>query len=294
MAAVLAVGVAVADRLLVLERYPEEDEELRAEEALALPGGNAVNLLTVLARLGHRCRLLAALAEDAEGEHLTAALEARGVDTAGCPRLAGSTPVSCILLSRATGSRTIIHHRALPEPTARHFAALDLDGVAWIHFEGRRPEATAAMMSRARERAPGARLSLELEKDRPGLEALLPLVDLVILSRAYATARGLAGPEEALAWAQERAPRTLLAVPWGEAGAWGLEPGCSRPCHVPAAPPPQVVDTRAAGDAFAAGLIHALLASQALPEALAYASRLAGAKCGRLGLDDFPLPPLAL
>jgi len=292
VAAVLGVGVAVADRLLVLERHPEEDEELRAERALALPGGNAANALTVLARLGHRCRLLAALAADAEGRRLAAALEARGVDTAGCPRLEGSTPVSCILLSRTTGSRTIVHHRDLPELEPEHFTALDLASLAWIHFEGRRPEATAVMMRTARERAPGARLSLELEKDRPGVERLLPLADVVLLSRAFGRARGLEGPEALLAWARERAPQALLAAPWGEAGAWGLEPGPSRPCRVPAARPPQVVDTRGAGDAFAAGLLHALLAGRPLPEALAFAGRLAGAKCGRLGLDDFPLPPL--
>ncbi|RMD80137.1 MAG: ketohexokinase [Gammaproteobacteria bacterium] len=291
MPAVLGVGVAVLDRLLLLERFPEEDAELRAVGQALLPGGNAANTLLVLARLGHRCSLLAPLAQDAEAGLLAEALARRGLDLAACPRLPGRTPTSCILLSRATGSRTILHHRELPELEAAHLDRVPVEAYAWLHFEGRNPEQTGIMLRRARARAPGARRSLELEKARPGLEPLLPLADLLILSRAFARALGLAGPEAALAWARERAPRALVAVPWGEEGAWGQAPG-EAPVRVPAARPSEVVDTRAAGDSFAAGLIHALLAGRPLAGALGYAAALAGAKCASLGLDDFPLPPL--
>ena len=54
--------------------------------------------------------------------------------------------------------------------------------------------------------------------------------------------------------------------------------------------PPQVLDTLGAGDTFNAGLIHRLSLGSTVEEALTFACRLAGAKCGMLGyegLKDF-------
>lgn len=86
----------------------------------------------------------------------------------------------------SNGSRTIIHHRELPELRAADFEALDLRQFQWLHFEGRRNVADLVqMMERAhrlRREQPATYafgISLELEKNVAGHETLLPFADVV-------------------------------------------------------------------------------------------------------------------
>ncbi len=282
MAAILAVGIATLDIINTTERYPAEDEELRAVAQRVARGGNAANTLDVLAQLGHDSRWLGMLADDAEAGRIRAALAERGIDCRHAATSPGSrSPVSYITVSRATGSRTIVHHRDLPEPTADDFAAVPLDGLDWLHFEGRNVAATRAMIRDARARAPGLPVSVEIEKPRDGIASLAEAADVVVYARAYAEALGYGDPQALLAAAP---PGRLAFCAWGEAGGWLRSPdGACR--HEPACPPPAVVDTVGAGDVFNAGLIHALVRGETPVAALRCANRLAGAKCGRAGLE---------
>jgi ketohexokinase len=211
-----------------------------------------------------------------------------------------ATPTSYIALSQATGSRTIIHHRDLPELAAADFARVPLDDCAWVHFEGRNPHETAAMVERVHRQRPDLPVSIEIEKPRPGLEALfrapLPRAGrgprLLILARAYAAAIGAdTDPAAFLADQAGRCDAELLVAPWGAAGAFARLPDgllIQAPAHAPAA----VVDTLAAGDVFNAALIDGLLdaglddlSAGALQAVLARANRIAGHGCGIHGLD---------
>ena len=47
-------------------------------------------------------------------------------------------PQSCVIISKETGSRTIIHsNKNLPELTMDNFKNIDLSLYKWIHFEVR-------------------------------------------------------------------------------------------------------------------------------------------------------------
>jgi len=283
-ARVLVVGNAVLDVVLRVPHHPAEDEELRALSRAVRPGGNAANTAAVLAALGRRVELLTVLADDAEGRALEALLARRGVSLERAVRREGVTPVSYVLLSAATGARTIVHHRELPELEAADLDAVPLDRLAWAHFEGRNVEALGAMMARVRARAPGAGISLELEKPRPGLEGRAAEADLVVVARAYALARGWRTPEAALEAVRALAPRALVVCAWGaEGAAWSAPDGAGG--RVPAFRAGAAVDTLGAGDVLNAGLVHGLLAGLPPAEAVARAVRLAGRKCAREGLD---------
>ncbi|MBK5943242.1 MAG: PfkB family carbohydrate kinase [Halorhodospira halophila] len=280
MPTILAVGIATLDVINTTERYPAEDDEVRAIAQRVARGGNAANTLDVLAQLGHHGRWLGVLADDADAARIAAALTERGIDYRHAPVCAGArSPVSYITVSRATGSRTIVHHRDLPELAAADFAALPLDGVDWLHFEGRNVAATRAMIRDARARAPQLPISVELEKPRPEIHALAAAADVAIYARAYAQATGHADPEGFLAGM----PCGGLAFcAWGADGGW-LRRGDGTLHHEPAWPPAQVVDTVGAGDCFNAGLIDALSRGQAPERALRRANQVAGAKCGQEG-----------
>jgi ketohexokinase len=284
---VLGVGVATLDMIDTLATYPGEDTEQRSLARRFQLGGNAANTLVTLRQLGEQCSWAGTLANDRASEQVIEALQDRGIDYRWAQRYAqGSTPMSHILHNRSNGSRTIVHHRELPEFSAEAFAAINLSSFDWLHFEARNTAACQAMLKDARRRHAGVRISLEVEKVRAGVEALFPLVDVLIFSRAFAQASGHRDdPQGLLTVVRRKNPAALLFCAWGEAGAWLLA-GEGPILHSPAYRPAQVVDTLGAGDVFNAGVIHGLLQGMPPVEVLRQALELAGRKCGRLGLQN--------
>lgn len=283
MARILVTGIATIDHVLDVAEYPEEDSEQRALGSETHPGGNAANTAYVLAQAGHRVDLAAVVAADEAGDRLLARLSRRGIGVAGCPRHPGRTPTSHILRVRATGSRTIVHDRDLPELSAAEFRRLALGGYDWFHFEGRNPEDLPALLRAARRAAVDQPLSLELEKPRPGLDTILPMADVLMFSRGWAQAYGSADPEAFIERvARERRDR-IQTLTWGRRGAWLAHRG--RICHCAPRPDLRVVDSLGAGDSFNAGLIHALLSGAPPEPALERAVRLAERKLQQQGLD---------
>lgn len=281
----LGVGIATLDLITEVEAYPAEDAEVRAFAQRRVRGGNVTNTLSILAQLGHACAWLGTLADDAASRAILEDLGRHGIDASGAVPVPGAaTPTSYIALSRATGSRTIVHYRDLPELDAAAFESHSLTGVQWIHFEGRAPEETARMIASARRRCPAAVVSVELEKRRPGIEALFDGPHLVLVGRAFAEASGCASPSDFLQRLEPRSGAALFVLGWGAEGAYFLARGGAVQ-RAPVAPPPRVVDTLGAGDCLNAGVIDGLARGLPASEAVTRAVRLAGIKCWRSGLD---------
>lgn len=282
---ILVVGVAALDIINEVVAYPTEDAELRALDRRIVRGGNAANTLAVLSQLGHACAWAGTLGKDAEGAWILEDLERRGIDTGACvfhPH--GSTPTSYVILNRANGSRTIIHYRNLPELAATNFARIRLAGYDWVHFEGRDPKETEAMLWGCVRHFPELGVSLEVEKPRPGIETLFMGPNVLIFSRHYARSRGYTDPRRFLCDQWDHTDAGLLILPWGEVGAYA-QPRAGEICFAPAHRPPLVRDTLGAGDVFNAAVIDGLLARLALPALLDHCNALASHKCGVLGLD---------
>lgn len=281
---ILAVGVATLDIINRVARYPDEDQEVRAIAQQLRRGGNACNTLTVLSRLGHRCSWAGLLADDQNSLLIREALRASQVETCWARVISGGvTPTSYITSSQATGSRTIVHYRNLPEYDEHYFSEIDLTPFDWLHFEGRNPDATLAMLQRVKAQGAAARISIELEKPRDGLEQSLPYADVVMISRAYAIAKGFDQAKSLFDFIRPMCGHAVCFLAWGDQGGW-LQTQQKGIHFQPASKPPQVVDTLGAGDVFNAGLIHGLYLFGDPIKALRYGIQIAGEKCGREGL----------
>lgn len=289
MARILAVGTATLDLIFTLVRYPDEDAELRAMELRICPGGNAANTLVVLSQLGHACAFGGVLADNPEAAPILDYLARHRINLTACRRVPGRSPTSCVLLSLEQGTRTIVHHRDLPEYSDEHFRQIDLTQFDWVHFEGRDALETARMVRRVRDTSPGLPCSVEVEKPRPGIEAVFAEVRMLVFSRVYANHLGFDTSHPFLLQMREQAPRADLIVTWGKEGAYGLDHRGENH-HSPAFPPAEVKDTLGAGDTFNAGLIDGRLRGLGLAETLSRACQLAGTKCGQVGLDGLGSP----
>ncbi|MGB5255169.1 MAG: PfkB family carbohydrate kinase [Sedimenticolaceae bacterium] len=278
MARVLCVGIATLDIINRVEEYPAEDTEVRVLAQSQRLGGNAANTAIVLAQMGVQAFWVGNLAQPAEIAERGFA--GHGVDASLAARIpAAAMPTSYILLSEATGSRSIAHYRDLPEYRAEDFCKLDLRSFDWVHFEGRAIDELAPMLQRARDEC-GLPASLEVEKPREGIHELFEQADLLLFSRDYALAQGFSDATGLLG----SLPSGLVATcTWGAQGAWAIDPD-GRVFHSAAPPLESVVDTLGAGDVFNAAMIHALSRGRTMEQALHEAVGLASSKCTHEGL----------
>jgi ketohexokinase len=283
VARILVTGIATIDHVVDVDAYPEEDSEQRALGAETLPGGNAANTAYLLVQAGHVVDLAAVVAEGVAGDRLLGLLVERGIGVGRCLRLPGRTPTSWILRSRATGSRTIVHDRDLPELGAKGFGQPGLERYDWFHFEGRNPAELPALLRAVRRSGVDQPVSLELEKPREGLDRSLRLADVLMFSRGWAQAKGVSEPEAFIEEASAARPDQVQTLTWGHRGAWCAQHG--RVHHSAAEPGLQVHDSLGAGDTFNAGLIDALVSGMPPRQALDRAVRLAERKLQRRGLD---------
>ena len=283
MAHILGIGNATVDIVHALTAYPSENDEVRCDSRAVCRGGNATNTLVVLGQSGHRCSWAGVLTDDADGRFVRDDLAAAGVDTANCRIVSrGNMPVSTVILSATTGSRTIVHYRDLPEYGAGDFNDISLQDFDWLHFEGRDISALTCMLDRVRRQHPAIPVSLEVEKQRDGIEALFGQADVLLFSEDYARYRGYDEPAALLQGVSRLAPGADMYCTWGATGALSMDRSGVLYRQAALATGP-VVDTLGAGNAFNAGVIAGYLDGNDMPGILRQACDLAGRKCMQRG-----------
>jgi sugar/nucleoside kinase (ribokinase family) len=234
-------------------------------------GGCALNTASALTRLGLRAAVVGKVGADAFGDFILGALEERGVNASGVIRDTRTPTSASVALVDAAGERTFLHatganatviadelHEEPFRGRALHIAgALVLD-----ELDG---EPTASLLSKARRR--GITTSVDTVFDARGrwdrVVPALPFCDLV--TPGLAEARAITGEEEparAAACLRELGAR-VAAVTLGADGCYVASDTFKG--HVSGFRT-DAVDGTGAGDAFAAGFLHGLLAGRPLEE----------------------------
>lgn len=270
MARILVTGSINRDRTLRLSA-PLPACRVMAQDMGHSLGGAASNTALALAHLGHAVVIASACGQGAAGDAMLAELAAGGVDVSRVAR-PPEPPAEPLILIDPSGERTIIHHMA-GQGALVDYAAFD-DG-PWDGIYAAAP-------------APGMRRLCAAHLGRaavlgqwyPGTPA--PPADILLTSAS-------ASPDapQRLSDLSAPLPRWLVTTR-GADGVRAEAPDgdtIALPAH-----PVRATDTTGAGDVFAAGLLHGMVAGWPLRTALALATRMAALQVETPG----PTPPAAL
>lgn len=287
----------------MIEFFTEEPLDSAAEFRRAF-GGDTLNMLTAAARLGTPSGYVTRVAEDAFGQYLLNGWEREGIDTRYVRR-GGAFNGVYFIATREDGEREFTYYRrgsAASELHPSDLESIDFREIRAFHTSG----ITQALSHSARETA--------LEGLKRAHEAgCLTSFDLNYRPRLWEAKEARAALLEALPWVKvcfagvpedtepllgttdrEEAARLLhdhgaplVALKQGVEGAWISQEG--RLTHIPARVFGPAVDTTGAGDAFAGGFLHGLLAGRTPEEAGRIGATCAGLKVrGRGAIASMP------
>jgi len=292
MKTVVALGAAAIDMMIKVDRLPEPDEMVFAEDGPRfLPGGSTANIAVGLARLGVSSRFVGKVGPDDNGQRLLEAFRQDDVDTSFVlVDDQGRTAETIIAVDRH-GARVIFSlggTAILEKPD--EFRAEALAGAQVLYVGEAIPSVGVRAMRAARDvgalvvYGPGGAFS---GLGMGTLGEMIALADYLVLSRGEA--RLLTGKDDldaAVGSLMAEGARRVV-VTQGDRGASLFERETGAPSatmaiarrHRDALKVP-VVDTTGAGDAFTAGFIRGLVSGLDKDRCLAL-----GNACGALAVS---------
>jgi sulfofructose kinase len=286
---VVGVGQNTVDHLCVVDRFPAPDSKQRLQALAVEPGGQIATALVALRRWGARCAYLGAFGDDEAGAASRASLAEEGIDVAHAPVRRGErNQLSVILVDARNGERTVLWHRQPARVLAPEEVPRALIGRARVlHVDG--ADGEAAIVAAAAARAAGVVTVADVDMAFPGLDRLLALVDVLIVSWEFARTWTAAPSPDAAIATLARHGSAIVGV---TLGAHGALVGTGADIVRVAGHAVDAVDTTGAGDLFHAGFIWALLTGLDVDAALRLANAAAALQCTRLG-GRHAIPTLA-
>jgi sugar/nucleoside kinase (ribokinase family) len=285
-ASVTIIGCVQADVVMSpVTDLPAPGGALLAEQAAVRVGGAGANAALAAVEAGLDVRLIGAIGDDQLAglmrEQLAPAWLAAEL-AVGVGEATGMT----VVLESPVRDRTFLTYLGVNDRWER--AMIPDDALSCEHLllcdyfvaPRLRGDAALALLQTARSR--GARTFFDTSWDPDGfptatrdeVSALLPAVDVLLPNGVEACAlAGLPGDPARAARALQAISGGWVVVKLGPSGCLAAGPGGVE--IAAAAPAVRVSDTTGAGDAFNAGMIHALASGAGWHEALAQATRFA-------------------
>lgn len=282
----LVVGDAGLDITIALDHRPAPDEKVHATLERRHAGGVAANTAVGLARLGTPASLVSAVGDDAFGDAVVRQVGGAGVDVEQVRQVRGAGTYYSVSLVDAAGEKALVVVPAGPlYPVAEQLPPGLSADVRWLHTVPYDLASAAAWIDLAR--AAGVPISIDLEPatltgGQAGLVQTLRGVDTVIVNRAAVEQLGRSEGELATWLAGLGVRHVLLTHGPGGVSLWQA----GQRVHSVAPPAIDVVDTTGAGDALAAGYIHARLGGARIADAVSYGCIAGALACTALGAQS--------
>jgi sugar/nucleoside kinase (ribokinase family) len=253
LAWIVVIGSVARDEVVRLVEPVRPGAHLNGVPAGSRLGGGGANTAVTLAGAGHRVTLLSSVGRDADGEWLLRELAGAGVDTSQVARVDRPTTHSLVFVD-PSGERTIANLGRCEEDAPPH-RLRDLAADA-VFVRSRRRDLGPLLTEQADRSLVIAHVPPMDPASRPAQVLVASRSDLGdrVMADLWASGREVAG--ERLRW---------FVVTAGPEGARAISPETTLEAPAEAV---GSVDTTGAGDAFAAGLVHALVSGASMPEAL--------------------------
>jgi sugar/nucleoside kinase (ribokinase family) len=280
---VVCFGTNAVDFLIRVPEYPAFNSKVELVDYIQAAGGEAATTAAGLRRLGLKTSYAGKFGSDAAGEFGLKSLADEGVDLTYAQTVEGAgTQIAFIVIDVRSGERTVIWQRDSRLAFDENEAPLELVARSKVlHFT---PHDTAACIAMARAaKAAGTIVSSDIDNVFPGIDELLPLADLLIVSAEFPQKLlGISNHRAALRELSFRYGCTVTGVTLGESGSLLLcgdqfieTPGFAVPggCQ----------DTTGAGDSFRVGLLYGLVKGESIETSAKMANAVAALKCRAVG-----------
>ena len=238
------------------------------------PGGNALNVSVLAARLGARSAYLGCVGDDRQGQYLLDCLQQEAVDASRCRTLTGANGWACV--DSIDGERVFLGS----DPGVCRQLRLDADDLAYLATF---PLAHSSLYSGlegqlGQIRQASGCLSFDFSDNWVEFDwqALIQQVDIAFFSAADLSSRDAHDLADSM---RAMGPSTVV-ITRGAQGALAVD---AQGVHEQAARPCAFVDSMGAGDGFIAAFLLAWQARLTLAECLARGVDQAGQVCGWAG-----------
>lgn len=286
MSRIVGIGAALLDFLVQSSTFPREDTKLMADSMLFQGGGPCSTALVAVRKLGFSSGYIGTVGDDFSGQHILREFTRYEVDTSALAVVEGKTSSTAFVLSNtAKGSRTCIWVRGnLPALEWNEGMKSHLDEADVLHLDGNHLE--AAIVAARYMNSRGKPVSLDAGGLYPGINRLLPLVDILIPSEEFALGiTGKAHAEEALLELQKHYTPRVLVVTRGKEGGLYYDKASNSVQAYPAYPA-EVVDSNGAGDVFHGAFLVGMLKGLSTGDACKFGSAVSSLKCTVFGARE--------
>ncbi len=287
----ISIGAVNIDLIAMVDRFPLSDEEVAVDHLEIFHGGSAANVAVGVSRLGHSSGFVGVVGTDRFGEMLTKVLITEGVDTSHLMRMEGTSGIVFAAVN-PVGERILYSSKGISSMLDRSLIPVEyIKKTRFLHLTSLIGEKAIDALGFAARIAsdnnvkvildPGSILA---EKGLAALSKILERCYLVMPNRTEAVMLTGVEGEDAGRRIMEYGPEAVI-ITRGPKGASLITRDLVK--DIPALKS-KVVDTTGAGDAFASGLISALLKSRGLEEAVAFANLVASISVTRIGARTTP------
>ena len=259
MAEVVGIGALNWDRLLLVDRFAKEGEEIVIKEFREEAGGSAANTIAGLGRLGVKCGFIGKMGSDKEGELILKAFEREGVDTKGIKRVEGRSGAVYAFVDDLGERSMYVKSGVNDNLLLNDINSSYLRFARFIHISSFAGSTSIETIKKIPELKGPAKLSFApgflSRRGRDFLTPILKQCEILFLNEKEAAALTGKPPSEAGAVLRREGLETVV-VTMGSKGCIVVD---EEGAHEAFGIKTTVVDTTGAGDAFAAGFLYGTL-----------------------------------
>ena len=273
----LFVGLTTLDFIYGTDYYPQANQKVVAQDYLTAAGGPATNAAVSFSYFGNQGQLLTVLGQHPVTQLIRADLEDYPLKIVDLiPEKSDIPPVSSIIVTAATGERSVISINALKSQGRKSKIPKDiLKKIDIILIDGHQIEVSLAIAKLAKSNQ--IPVVIDGGSWKPDLEKVLPLVDYAICSANFYPPQ-CRNSRDVFDFLQKMGI-SHIAITQGEQPIQYLDQGEISTIPIPSI---KAIDTLGAGDIFHGAFCNYIL-QEAFPIALSQAAQIASKSCQFFG-----------